>query len=285
MNACAKCHQKTIEGLIDRFLANDAKKAETFRNEINNQLSKNSHLSNPYLAREIHNLSKKLLNTVDLYKAEKTYANKLLGDNYDYWKEFVLNSSAPFYNALRLSVAGNIIDYGAATVPDDIEVEIHQLLNQDLAIDQVSVLEKEIRKSKKILFLGDNAGEIVFDKLLIEFINHPNLIYAVRGEAIINDACMEDALQTGLTDVCRVITNGANAPSTLLELCSEEFLTHYHEADLIISKGMGNFEGLMNIKDKNIFFLLMAKCKPIADLLNVPVRAQVITNLNQKNVI
>jgi uncharacterized protein with ATP-grasp and redox domains len=218
-------------------------------------------------------------------RSEKTYANKLLGDNYDYWKEFVLNSSAPFYNALRLSVAGNIIDYGAATVPDDIEVEIHQLLNQDLAIDQVSVLEKEIRKSKKILFLGDNAGEIVFDKLLIEFINHPNLIYAVRGEAIINDACMEDALQTGLTDVCRVITNGANAPSTLLELCSEEFLTHYHEADLIISKGMGNFEGLMNIKDKNIFFLLMAKCKPIADLLNVPVRAQVITNLNQKNVI
>jgi uncharacterized protein with ATP-grasp and redox domains len=71
MNACAKCHQKTIEGLIDRFLANDAKKAETFRNEINNQLSKNSHLSNPYLAREIHNLSKKLLNTVDLYKVRK----------------------------------------------------------------------------------------------------------------------------------------------------------------------------------------------------------------------
>lgn len=280
MNACAKCHQKTIERLIDRFLANDTKKAEVFRNEINKQLSKHSHLSNPYLARKIHNLSKELLNTVDLYKSEKTYANKLLIDNYNYWKDFILNSNAPFYNALRLSVAGNIIDYGAATVPDDIENEIHHLISLDLANDQVSNLKEETRKSKKILFLGDNAGEIVFDKLLIEYINHPNLTYAVRGEAIINDACMEDALQVRLFDVCSVISNGSDAPSTILELCSEEFLSCFNDADLILSKGMGNFEGLMDIENKNIFFLLMAKCKPIADLLQVPVRSQVITRLN-----
>jgi damage-control phosphatase, subfamily I len=280
MNACSKCHQKTIEKLIERFLPDDSEAAETFRHEISNHLSANSHLSNPYLARGIHNLSKKLLNNVDLYKAEKAYANELLMDNYDTWKKFILSSNYPFFTALRLSVAGNIIDYGAATVPDDIELEIHHLLNQDLAIDQVSFLQKEIIKSKKILFLGDNAGEIVFDKLFIEYINHPNLTYAVRGEAIINDACMDDALQIRLPEVCSVISNGSDAPSTILEFCSNEFLSHFMEADLVISKGMGNFEGLMDLKDKNIFFLLMAKCKPIADLLNVQVGAQVITKLN-----
>lgn len=280
MSVCAKCHQQAIEKLIDRFLSDDTEKANFFRKELNKQLSEYSHLSNPYLARVIHNLSKKLLNVKDLYKDEKYFANNLLIKNYDYWKSYIRKSKDPFLTAARLSVAGNIIDYGAATVPDDIEIEIHKLLEEDLVINQIPVLKTEIRRSEKVLFLGDNAGEIVFDKLFIEYINHPGLTYIVRGEAVLNDACMEDAVQTGLSDICPVIPNGSDAPSTLPELCSQEFLEKYAEADLIISKGMGNFEGLMEEKNKNIFFLLMAKCQPIAGLLNVPVRSQLVTTFN-----
>jgi hypothetical protein len=119
------------------------------------------------------------------------------------------------------------------------------------------------------LYLGDNCGEIVFDKLFIETMDHPNVTFAVRGNPVINDATLEDAAQVGLDNVCRVISNGFDAPSTLLEFCSDEFAEAYNNADLVISKGQGNFEGLMESRHPNEFFLLIAKCWPIANLLGV----------------
>jgi hypothetical protein len=140
-------------------------------------------------------------------------------------------------------------------------------------------LKNEISKAKSVLYLGDNCGEIVFDKLFIETMKHQNITFVVRGAPVINDVTLEDANQVGMDNICRVISNGFDAPSTLIELCSDEFAAEYNNADLIISKGQGNFEGLMESTHPNIFFLLIAKCDPIAKLLGVNKNDMVVSKL------
>jgi len=130
------------------------------------------------------------------------------------------------------------------------------------------------------LYLGDNAGEIVFDKIFIETIMHNNLTYVVRGASILNDATLEDAKNTGMDLAADVFSNGYGAPSTILRKCSREFQKVFQEADLIISKGQGNLEGLITHHDPRIFFLLMVKCDVIADLLQVQKGDFVVYNQN-----
>jgi uncharacterized protein with ATP-grasp and redox domains len=123
--------------------------------------------------------------------------------------------------------------------------------------------------AKNILYLGDNAGEIVMDKLFLETIKHQNVYYAVRGMPVINDVTIEDAKYVGIDKFAKIISNGYDSPSTILDKCSEEFINIYNKADLIISKGQGNLEGLINVKNEKIFFLLMVKCGVIGDELGV----------------
>ena len=124
-----------------------------------------------------------------------------------------------------------------------------------------------LAQAENILYIGDNAGEIVFDRLLIEEIKrlypYKKITFAVKGGAIINDALMADAEECGITGITQVISNGVDAPGTLLSLCSPEFLIAYNQTQLIISKGQGNFETLSS-EEKPIFFLLMAKCPVVA---------------------
>ena len=123
-----------------------------------------------------------------------------------------------------------------------------KLLNSEFAIDHSKQLKKAIEKAETVLYLGDNAGEIVFDKLFIETIKHPNLTYVVRGGPVINDATMEDAEYIGMKDIANVISSGYDAPSTILNKSSKEFQKYFQKADLIISKGQGNLEGLLYLK-------------------------------------
>ena len=234
------------------------------------------------MATEIQRLAKKHLDNVNLYHDEKVEANNLLLNQYTQWKKLVNESKDSFSTAVKLAVIGNIIDYGAHSVGDNISDQIESFLQKDLKINMTEKLQSEIKKAKRILYLGDNCGEIVFDKLLIETIDHPNIIFAVRGMPVINDATLLDACQVGMDKVCKVISNGADAPSTLMELSSPEFIKEYQRADLIISKGQGNFEGLMKDNHPNIFFLLIAKCDPIANLLNVNRNDMVVTHLSSK---
>ena len=278
---CYFCHIKTIEKLIEKFKP-DAKTAESFISAVHKMLADNWALENPQLATEIQRVAKHYLSDTNLYSEEKLAANSLLLEDYSHWKQLVNESDSPFSTAVKLAVIGNIIDYGAHSVSDDISQQIDSFLQKDLAINMVEKLQNEIKKAKHILYLGDNCGEIVFDKLLIETIDNPNVIFAVRGKPVINDATLMDACQVGMDKVCKVISNGFDAPSTLLEFSSAEFIKEYQRADLIISKGQGNFEGLMNDSHANIFFMLIAKCDPIADLLNVNKNDMVVTQISSK---
>lgn len=164
---CLICHTSTVKKLINKF-----KPEANFANlllETSNELLQNKMvLDNPNLATQIHHLARNILGVDDLFKEEKYAANELLLSQYSYYKKMVLDSDKPFDLAVKLAVAGNIIDYGAHSVPTDIEQEIHQLLQYELAIDNTAELQTQVLKAKSVLYLGDNAGEIVFDKLLIE---------------------------------------------------------------------------------------------------------------------
>lgn len=277
---CYFCHVKTVETIIKKF-APSQDVADSFVNAVSTLLHEQKELANPYLATLIHRLARQFMNNSNLYHEEKEHSNKALLRNYVHWEKLVNKSEEPLYTATKLAVAGNIIDYGAHTVPVDTEKQIYEILNIDFAIDHTKELFKQIKKAKSILYLGDNAGEIVFDKLFIETMQHENVTFAVRGKPVINDVTFDDVNQTGMHKVAaKVISNGYDAPSTLIKYTSEEFRKAFYESELIISKGQGNFEGLMDSKRKNLFFLLMAKCSPMAELLGVKKGDIVVCQLN-----
>lgn len=265
---CYFCINKTVERLVDKQ-AKTEQDAVEFISDIHNMLTENWDKSNPLLATHIHRTAKKVLKNDNLYEQEKQLANSALLNNYDYWKSIVKESTDPMFMATKLAVAGNVIDYGANSAPEDIESRINEIISKNFAIDNTKELFERINSAKSILYLGDNAGEVIFDKLLIETMQHKNLTFAVRGAPVINDMTIDDAKGIGMDKVCKLISNGFDAPSTLLDYCSDEFIQEYDNADLIISKGQGNFEGLMDEKRDNLFFLLMAKCNTMADLLGV----------------
>lgn len=225
-------------------------------------------LSAPDCAREIQSLYRSFVNDPDPYRKAKRESNDAAMEMYVDLVKRVKSSVDSFDTALKLAIAGNIIDF-AVHDNCDLQGTVDRVLCSSLAIDHSEQLKTALRKAKKVLYIGDNAGEIVFDRLFISQIAHPGLIFSVRGGPAINDATMEDAHYTGMTSVTRVISSGHDAPTTIVSQSGEEFQKEYREADLIIAKGQGNLEGLFGQNDSRIFFLLMAKCDVIAGYLKV----------------
>jgi uncharacterized protein with ATP-grasp and redox domains len=175
--------------------------------------------------------------------------------------------------AMRMSIAGNIMDFGPN--PDfDLWEVIDDVLNQDLAINDLPELREYLGKSESILFLGDNAGEHVFDRLLIEELPLP-VTYVVRGGPVLNDVSISDAIAVGLDKVAEVVDNGARVPGTILAMCCPQFQDLFRKADLILAKGMGNYETLSDLSAP-VFFLFQVKCPVISRDIGVPVGSTVI---------
>ncbi|MBD3427278.1 MAG: DUF89 family protein [Candidatus Omnitrophica bacterium] len=215
----------------------------------------------PEIARTVYGLVEEITGGKDVYKKVKQKSNRMSMELYSRLKDQIEGSDDVLLSAVRLAVAGNVIDYG---VPHafDIEKEIEECLEKDFAIFDFEDFAKAVKRSDNILYLLDNAGEIVFDKILVEEIDR-DIVCAVRGKPIINDVTMEDARETGLDRVVPVISSGSDVPGTVPSRCNEEFLELYNKADLIISKGQGNYETLAD-ESKPIFFIFKAKCPVIA---------------------
>ena len=145
--------------------------------------------------------------------------------------------------------------------------DVDKILDQEFAIFDFEEFKSQLEKAESILYLGNNAGESVFDKILIEEIGKP-ITYVVRNMPVINDVTVEDAISSGLDDIAEIISSGCSAPGTIFNLCSDAFLERFNNADMIISKGQGNYEGLSNV-DRSVCFLLKAKCQVIANNLKV----------------
>ncbi|MCD6091429.1 MAG: DUF89 family protein [Bacteroidales bacterium] len=182
--------------------------------------------------------------------------------------------------AIRMAIAGNIIDFGMSK-KFNLTEDVTRILAQDFAYFDFKAFEKHLKKAETILYIADNAGESVFDRILIEEMSKKTY-YAVREVPVINDVIFEDAISSGLEDVSEIISSGSHAPGTILSTCSPEFNHLFKEADLIISKGQGNYEGLSDEK-RSIFFMLKAKCPVIACDLGVKENDIVLKGINIKN--
>jgi uncharacterized protein with ATP-grasp and redox domains len=273
-NECKLCLIKSFERLLEEKVNDYNIKCGLYQ-EINKYInSVNSDIKTPEVARGVYNIISEALQIPDLNEDSKQKSNDIVLRQYAEFKNLILNSDNSFNVALRLSIAGNIMDFAACpefftNSEHYLNNIINEVLTADFAIDDSQELENRIKCSKTLLILGDNAGEIVFDKLFIETINHPNVYYAVRGKPVINDVTVDDASYTGMDKIAEVIPNGYDAPSTIIEKASKEFKKIYNDADLIISKGQGNLEGLINNTREDLYFLLMVKCNVIAKLLGV----------------
>ena len=180
---------------------------------------------------------------------------------YDDIADFVDNSESPLLYAVKAAIAGNIIDFGV-NKPFDIEKDIINVIKMDFAVNHFEAFKSQLDKAEYILYIGDNAGEGVFDRILIERLGK-RVIYAVRGIPIINDITLREAKMIGLNDIAQIVSSGVRSPGLIMSEANEEFVSIFDSADMIISKGQGNYEALSDNK-KDIFFLLRAKCGIIA---------------------
>jgi len=235
-------------------------------NEIQKIDFKNSNA--PEITRNILEKMRSHSPVADPYREEKKESNRKMLARYEEFRKKVNASGDPFDTALRLAIAGNIIDFGPNHA-FNVDRVLEKVLYGRFAIDHSRKLQAAFEKAGTILYLGDNCGEIVLDKLFLETVGHPDVWFAVREKPVLNDATLKEAQETGLHEVAKVISNGDDCPSTVLHRVSREFREVYDSADLIISKGMGNYEGLMNEKDPRLFFLMMIKCQVIGNLLGV----------------
>ena len=220
----------------------------------------------PQLAYRVHQQVQQLSNNIDPYREDKDQATQQALALYPELKKKVNEASDSLEMAVRIAIAGNIIDLGVAD-NYDLDATLHRVLTQPFAINDLVSLRSALARSNTILYLADNAGETVFDRVLIETLELP-VTYVVKAGPIINDATHEDAVAAGIDQVATIIDNGSNAPGTLLNQCSALFRKRFSQADLIIAKGQANYESLSN-SSAPIFFLLQAKCNVIARDLGI----------------
>ncbi|MCD4780088.1 MAG: ARMT1-like domain-containing protein [Candidatus Omnitrophica bacterium] len=224
--------------------------------------------SPPEMARMIYKAMARRYGDIDFYKNIKKQSNRAAMALYPRLKEKVRTSQDRLLTAVEIAIAGNVIDYAAKNTLN-IEKEIEKIFTKDFnhinkTVFDYEAFKAELDKSKRILYLADNAGEIVFDRVFIEEIPFDkDIILAVRDKPVINDALIEDAQECGLDKRAKVMSSGVDAPGTVLKYCSKEFIETYKSADIIISKGQGNYEALSQERE-NIFFLFRAKCPVIA---------------------
>jgi len=221
--------------------------------------------SPPKLGQQIHRVIRELVGMEDPYHKIKKQFNELALKLYSELRKLIIGSEYPLATAVRLAIAGNIIDFGVNSPLEELNLEtaISESLAAEFHSAQLEFFQDAITKAEEILYLCDNAGEIVFDRLLIEQLLYEKVTVVVKGRPVINDATMEDAEIAGLPKIVEVIDNGSDGPGTILESCSHYFRDRFARADLVIAKGQGNYETLSEV-NKNIFFILKAKCPVIA---------------------
>ncbi|MBN1907673.1 MAG: DUF89 family protein [Deltaproteobacteria bacterium] len=250
-----------------RIATSDEKRIKKVLDEIG-MLLKDIPLesSPPETGRLIYRKIEEITRNPDPYRAIKEESTKKVLSLYPALKNAVKMSEDKLLTAIRISIAGNVIDLGANRA-FDLENDIEDILKRNFAIFDYEPFKVKLDRSDEILFIGDNAGECVCDRILIEELGKP-VTYVVRERPVINDAVHEDALQAGIHTVARIISSGTDAPGTVLDTCSSDFMDIYTKSQFIISKGQGNFEAL-SFEKRPIFFLLKAKCKVIADDIGV----------------
>jgi uncharacterized protein with ATP-grasp and redox domains len=232
-------------------------------------------LKPPEIAQQGYRLIGEITGNNDPFHQSKAEANRAVLAIYPHLQQMVQQSADRLFTACKLAIAGNSIDLGPKFEYGSIEsiIDATVACPIPLAVNNYDQLWSSLKNSRSLLYLGDNTGEIVFDRLLIEEIHRVEeleIYFVVREKPVINDVTVDDALAVGMERVARVVSNGSDAPATILSQCSAELQWLYRSADIIIAKGQGNYESLEG-EPGNIFFMLRAKCPLVAETLGVGV--------------
>jgi uncharacterized protein with ATP-grasp and redox domains len=219
----------------------------------------------PFMGREIHRVIREETGSADPYAPLKEKSTQWALDLAERVDGIIANAADPFEAAVRFAIAGNVMDYALATTWDaeSISACVEEALLKPIDRKALRILREAVSKAGDILYIGDNAGETVFDRMLIHRLPKNTVAYAVKGSPIINDATSRDAEAAGIGNVARIVANGTDAPGTILELCSPEFQDLFENADVVIAKGQANLETLGDSR-RDVFFLTQVKCPVVA---------------------
>ena len=261
---CIPCIVNSYLRLVDTNVIPESRQEVILRQLLQYLSRVDYDQSPPMLGRTLHRMIRDFLQDPDPYSQLKQNYNHMILDLYPSFKEMVESSEDSFDTAMRLAIAGNVIDFGAKYQFDVMET-INNVMEGELAIDDSSSLRDALEQAQTLLYIGDNCGEIVLDKLFLETLEVPQKYFVVRESPVINDITWEDAKMTRMDEVATIITTGDDSPGAVWEFASKEFKDHYNKADVVISKGQGNLEGLIDVPHDHLYFLLVTKCDLIAE--------------------
>lgn len=277
--SCFECNRNQIKKLCRILSASKSDEQRLLVIAEKYQQNADMQKTNPEIMGEIWKRITPVIHDDDPYRNVKSRYNRLVLSLYESLRKNI--SQNGFDYALKAAITGNLIDFAAAHTFD--EHSFLELLSQAdrirPAIDDSPLLSQAVFESRTLLYLGDNCGEIVLDRLLIEKMRemnpHLKVWFGVRGAPIVNDVTEADALEAGMQNTAAVISSGDGSLGTVLERTSAEFRSLFESSDLVICKGQGNYEGLCRSRRDNLYFLFMAKCRVIAEPLGIPVMSVV----------
>lgn len=269
---CVYCYLKQAVSCMNYAGIDEDKQHEVLyklMDEIKNYSRENTPAENSTLA-----LLKtyELIGNYDPYRAAKRQSNDLALKLYPRLQQIMDASEDKLDCALRIAAAGNVIDLGINR-DFDISEALRHSMEIGFAINHIEEFRKKTAAAEKIMIIGDNSGEIVFDRILAEYLKvlGKDVVYVVKENPILNDATMEDAVYTGMDKISRVITNGSGYLGTYLQTVSKQFLEDFHGSGVVLAKGQANYESLEDedISRGKVFFLLRAKCERVAEDIGV----------------
>ena len=277
---CGACFLRQARELLDLSTDDEDLKFRLMENTFD-YLAKNfsKEYSPNELASVFNQNIKRKTGCSDPYVQQKKLGTDVAMSMISQIKE-ILHEDNSLENHVKMAIVGNILDFGAFDINTDVQSLIKQHLNKSLAINDFDALKSALKKHDEALYLLDNTGEIIFDKLLADKISQfdVDVCVAVKESPIVNDACFSDALDVGFVNIVSI---GSDSAGIVDSMISDEFREVFENSSLIISKGMANYEGIteMKLNNKDVFCLLCAKCNPIAKDLNVNIASHVLKKL------
>ena len=276
--ACIPCFARQALDAVMEAVPDEARREHLLRRLLNEIAAADWTVSPPAMAQQLQRIIRRELGDPDPYRAIKQQMNAHAAKLIPIMGARIAHHPNSREAAVRVAIGGNMLDVGAETQINATELATHleSIWTQPLH-GEADALFAAAAQARAILFLADNAGEIFFDRLLLERLPREKITVAVRGAPVLNDALRADAEAAGISALVPVIDTGSDAPGVILADTSAEFRRHYDAADLIIAKGQGNYETLANEK-KNIYFLFTVKCPLVARHTHAPVGSLMVYN-------
>ncbi|MFV0395463.1 MAG: damage-control phosphatase ARMT1 family protein [Coprobacillaceae bacterium] len=270
---CLSCNVQQVLKVTKNITISKDKQKEIMSSVLSFLSQVDYQLCNPEVMKLTWDIICDYTSNEDPYKEIKERYNLEMLKLYDTLYKIIENSKNPFSTAMKMAILGNIIDFSAnhGTPITKIKELLFNAENTELSINHSTQLQIQLLKAKTVVYIGDNCGEIVLDKLFIATMKKLyscKVYYVVRQKPIINDVTIKDANMVEMEEVATVLSSGDSSLGLVLHHASKEFQALFHQADVIIAKGQGNFEGLQEIKKKNMFHLFMVKCEVMERIIN-----------------